>query len=65
MELRTNVENITPDQAKEYLKCNNINRPVVQTAVDKYANLMERGEWKLNGEALCFTEGGGIGERAA
>lgn len=57
MELRTSVENITPDQAKEYLKCNNINRPVVQTAVDKYANLMERGEWKLNGEALCFTEG--------
>lgn len=60
MELRTSVENITPDQAKEYLKCNNINRPVVQTAVDKYANLMERGEWKLNGEALCFTEGGAL-----
>lgn len=60
MELRTSVENITPDQAKEYLKCNNINRPVVQTAVDKYANLMERGDWKLNGEALCFTEGGAL-----
>lgn len=60
MELKTNVENITPDQAKEYLKCNNINRPVVRTAVDKYANLMERGEWKLNGEALCFTEGGAL-----
>lgn len=59
-ELTTKVINITPELAKEYLACNRMNRPVVQAAVDKYANLMLRGEWKLNGEAICFAAGGAL-----
>lgn len=58
MKVITRVETITPDVAKVYLKFNKSNRPVIQSVVDKYARQMLDGEWKLNGEAICFSDGG-------
>lgn len=48
------VETITPDIAKEYLKYNVINRPLNNSHVDFLARQMKSGEWKMNGEAICF-----------
>lgn len=58
MKVITRVETITPEVAKVYLKFNKSNRPVIQSVVDKYARQMLDGEWKLNGEAICFSDGG-------
>ncbi len=52
------VESITPEIAKEYLKFNNVNRPVNKKTVDFYAEQMSKGQWRINGEAICFTEDG-------
>ena len=54
------VETITPDLAREYLKANINNRILKSKVVDFYAEQMRKGQWLLNGEAICFTEGGGM-----
>lgn len=48
------VETITPDIAREYLKFNCENRPVSKAHVQFLSKMMKNGEWKLNGEAICF-----------
>ena len=48
------VETITPEMAAEYLEFNVINRPLNKKHVDFLARQMKNGEWKLNGEAICF-----------
>lgn len=55
------VETITPDIAKEYLKFNVANRPLNIAVVDYYAEQMRKGQWRLNGDAICFIEGGALG----
>lgn len=52
--LKCQVETITPEIAREYLKFNKINRPLNKSTVNFYAKEMANGEWKLNGEAICF-----------
>lgn len=52
------VETITPEIAKEYLKCNNVNRPLNKGIVDFYAEQMAKNQWRMNGEAICFTKDG-------
>lgn len=52
------IELITPEIAKEYLKFNKANRPLSKTTVLYFAEQMKKGLWKLNGEAICFAEGG-------
>ena len=59
MENVTHVtETITPDVAREYLKFNINNRPVRQSAVNRYAEEMKRGTFQLNGETIIFSDGG-------
>lgn len=53
-QLTCKVETITPELAAKYLKLNNINRPLNKQTVAFYAKEMTNGEWKLNGEAICF-----------
>lgn len=56
--IHTAIENITPKVAAEYLRTNNMNRPLQVGAVETYAKAMQRNEWMLNGEAIQFdTEG--------
>lgn len=56
--IKAQVELITPEIAKEYLKFNTVNRPLNKTTVDYYADQMRRGQWMLNGETICFSDGG-------
>lgn len=48
-------EKITPAKASEWLKRNQSNRPLKPRAIDRYAQAMKRGAWKLNGESIKFN----------
>lgn len=48
-------EKITPKKAQEWLKRNECNRPLKPRAIDRYAQAMQRGAWKLNGESIKFN----------
>lgn len=56
MNLRTTVEDITPDKALKWLEGNVHNRPISQTVVDKYTALMSAGRWKLTHQGIAFAE---------
>lgn len=58
--LQGKVETITPDMAREYLKSNSMNRPLNDRTVNLYAQEMRTGNWKLNGEAICFGKNGAL-----
>lgn len=58
--MKATVETITPKTAKEYLKFNVSNRPLHTKTVEFYAEQMRKGQWKLNGEGICFAEGGAL-----
>lgn len=58
--LQARVETITPDMAREYLKSNRMNRPLNDKTVNFYAQEMRAGNWKLNGEAICFAKNGAL-----
>lgn len=49
---------VTPEIAGDYLSRNIINRPLREATVRRYSDLMKRGHWKLNGEAIKFTTKG-------
>jgi hypothetical protein len=48
------AELITPDRAEEMLKHNAVKRRLREVTVTKYAEIMRRGEWKLNGDTIGF-----------
>lgn len=52
------VETITPVLAAEYLAQNKVNRPLNKKTVDFYAEQMRKGQWRVNGEAICFARNG-------
>lgn len=55
----SSVEMITPQKAVEILDTKNFNnRPVSQFTVDRYAQEMKAGRWKLNGEPIIFGKSG-------
>ena len=57
--LKTEVEKITPEKAREYLKANTNNyRKLSRYTVKKYAEDMAEGRWELNGEPIVFSESG-------
>lgn len=58
-EITTVVERITPALAEEYLAVNAKNRKLTKK-VERFANAMARGEWKLNGEAIKFDYNGNL-----
>lgn len=45
---------ITPSDASFFLTKNRNNRHVSEKVVDQYADMMKKGDWKLNGEAILF-----------
>lgn len=57
---KTQVETFSVNRAVEALKVNKANRPLSKHTVSTYAKAIERGEWLLNGEAICFDEKGNL-----
>jgi hypothetical protein len=53
--MKTQVQNITPERAKELLGRNSHNRPINWRIVDTYAKAMSEGRWKLNGETIIMN----------
>lgn len=59
MHMKTTV--VTPEQARIWLDTKNPkNRPIAQRTVDRYAQEMKAGRWKLNGEAIIFGRSGNL-----
>jgi len=59
--MKTEVLNITPEMAKEFLKKNLFkNRPINEKHVDECCDAMLRGQWKLTGQAIQFSEFGNL-----
>lgn len=54
----TEVETITPEEARDYLKANTKNRFLDRNKAQIYAGAIARGEWSLNGETIKFTKRG-------
>lgn len=54
------IEVITPDIAKEYLKCNKFNRRVSRPTVNKYKTELLNGNFEYNGESIIFCEDGSL-----
>lgn len=48
---------ITPAIAQHWLSYNTANRRIVKGSLDKIVTAIERGEWKENGETICFAPG--------
>lgn len=56
--VKTSVETITPEIAREWMKFNINNRPLSRARVKKYENALTKGEFVLNGESIIFSDGG-------
>ncbi len=50
--MKTEILEVTPEMAGEWLKSNPENRPIRSRHVASLASQMKRGQWKLNGEAI-------------
>lgn len=51
-ELRTVIELITPDRAREFLKTNSKNRPIVKSNLKGLVDIIKMGKWVMNGDAI-------------
>jgi hypothetical protein len=49
---------ITPERARALLTLNTHNRPIIQAAVEQYAEIMRRGKWRLTIEAIGISKEG-------
>ncbi|WP_432048178.1 hypothetical protein [Streptomyces asiaticus] len=54
----TQVEEITPAKAREWLELNTRNRPLSQAFVNQLAQQIKRGEWQLTHQGIAFDEHG-------
>jgi hypothetical protein len=59
--MHTKNETIMPADAKRILETkNNANRPISQRTVEKYAQEMKAGRWRLNGESIIYGISGNL-----
>jgi hypothetical protein len=59
--MKTEVLNITPEMAKEFLSRNKaVNRPINKRQVEMYCDSMKRGQWKLTGQSIQISEFGNL-----
>lgn len=56
--IATAIVHIGPAEASSMLRCNHRNRPVRAIYVQRLAEAMRRGEWRLNGEAIQVATDG-------
>lgn len=52
------IEVISPELAAEWLEGNTGNRRLDNLTIDKYTHTMRTGGWKVNGEAIKFSQSG-------
>ena len=60
--VKTTIEVITPEMAKEYLTHNIVNRKPNKGQVAYYARMMSEGKWMLNGESIVFDNKGNLSD---
>lgn len=56
--MRTEIINVTPELAAEWLQANTGNRNAKKFTIDQYARDMAAGRWAMTGEAIKFAVGG-------
>lgn len=56
--MKTTIETITPEIAREYLSKMAKNRPVSKGRVKQYATAIRHGKWEENGDAIRFNSRG-------
>ncbi len=56
--MKTEIEKITPDVARAYLKCNVKNRKINDSHLDFLASEIIEGRWVKNGATIVFSETG-------
>jgi hypothetical protein len=54
--MTSEIVTMTPDLARMYLERNVDNVPVVQSKVDRYAEMMATGRWPLTHQGIAFDE---------
>lgn len=52
LDIRAEVEDVGPDEARTLLGNERLNRNPSRQYIDRLAGAMERGEWRVNGESL-------------
>ena|GEM_PF-721449 len=57
-EITSAIEDVSPAQAQAWLNRGGHNRPTTKGRISRYARVMGRGEWRLNGEAIKFDRNG-------
>jgi hypothetical protein len=57
-QIKTEILDVTPALAMEYLRKNNHNRPISDVSVKRYAALMRGGKWDFNGEPIIIADTG-------
>jgi len=61
MELKSNVEFVTPELAREWLTKNHPqNRPIRETRVRMYAEEMSAGRWRVTHQGVAFDSDGAL-----
>jgi len=58
--MKTELMTVTPDIAREWLKKNHHNRPIVKASVERYARDMTAGEWKVTHQGIAFAPDGSL-----
>lgn len=56
----TRLEEMTPEKAFTLLERNNLNRTIRDTTVRKYADMMSKDQWVLNGDGICVGKNGDL-----
>ena len=56
--MKTEIKQISPELAKQYLTHNNANRHIRKDRVALYAKQMRNGEWHLTGQGITFGKNG-------
>jgi len=54
------VINISPEIAGDWMARNNMNRPLAEVTVKKYASLILNNRWQLNGDTIKFSKKGNL-----
>lgn len=49
---------VSPEEAAALISTQTINRILDKNRVDSYANMMKRGQWTINNDAICVTSSG-------
>lgn len=56
--MKNEIIKITPEQAKNWLKFNFINRPIRPSFISTYATSMKQGKWILSHQGIAFDKAG-------